>query len=336
MQIKLLTIIILGYNSERWIEKQFDSILSYRNIYFEIIFFDNNSTDNSNKILAKYKNNKHVKIIFSKKNLGYAMGNNEAFKLSNSKYVLFLNNDTYFDEHSLRNLFIFLKNKKQEIFGLNIKNYDGSMIDEKQTMSVDIFGYPVPSDKLFYIDGSSIGFDSKIFEKLGMFDEDHFIFAEDIDICWRAIISGYSLSVCNNSNIYHYMGGSAEGSKTRNGVAHKTSEFRRFHTEKNTLTNILKNYSLFLLPIIIPLYLILIFAEISFFLLIKKNFSFVKNVYIKMLFYNLRNISKTLKKRKKIQKNRRINDFKLLISKIEIFKFYKIKIFFKYKEIKIL
>ena len=335
MQSKFLSIIILSFNSQRWIKKQLDSLLVNKDEDFEIIYFDNNSNDSSGAILENYKNLDNVKIKFSNINLGYAKGNNEAFKLVNGKYILFLNNDTYFDEFSLKNLINFLKTKKPKIFGMNIKNYDGSFIKEKQKMSIDIFGYPIPSNKLFYIDGSSIGFESQTFKKLGMFDEDHFIFAEDIDICWRALMYGYKLQVCKDANVYHYMGGSLHGSKSSEGLVHQTSLFRRYHTEKNTLTNLIKNYSIYSLLIILPIYSLLLFFEISFFLLIKFNLNVVKNVYLKMLFFNIKNFRKILRKRSIIQNTRKVKDLKIFIQNIEYLKFYKIIIFFKLRKIEL-
>ena len=69
MQSKFLSIIILGFNSQRWIKKQLDSLLVNKDEDFEIIYFDNNSNDSSRTILENYKNLDNVKIKFSNINL---------------------------------------------------------------------------------------------------------------------------------------------------------------------------------------------------------------------------------------------------------------------------
>ena len=82
-----LSIIIVNYNGQHYIKDCIDSIYSLcSTISFEIIVFDNNSVDDSIKIIENYDSK--VRVIKSKVNLGFAKGNNRAVEKSKGTYIL--------------------------------------------------------------------------------------------------------------------------------------------------------------------------------------------------------------------------------------------------------
>lgn len=105
----LISIIILSYNVKDLLEQTLTSLkksIDYakkqnNHLDFEVIVVDNNSSDGADKVAQKY--NSWLKVINNKENRGFAAGNNVGVKKisSNSKYVLFLNNDIILDEDNL-------------------------------------------------------------------------------------------------------------------------------------------------------------------------------------------------------------------------------------------
>ena len=108
----LVTVYITNHNYGKYIKKALDSVLSQTFKNFELIIIDDGSTDNSKKIINKYKNNSKVKIIYQV-NKGLTVSNNLAIRASLGKYVMRLDADDWLDSHAIEILFNTLeKNKK--------------------------------------------------------------------------------------------------------------------------------------------------------------------------------------------------------------------------------
>ena len=92
-----VSVIIPVHNGEKYIERCIESLLnqSYKNI--EIIVINDNSTDATNKIVAKYLELPNVKLIVNKETLGPAKTRNLGLRKVNSPYVLFLDCDDWID-----------------------------------------------------------------------------------------------------------------------------------------------------------------------------------------------------------------------------------------------
>ena len=96
MKSGYISVIIVNWNGKKWLKKCLDSILiqSYEKI--EIVFVDNGSTDGSVEFVTKYY--KNVIVVSSKKNLGFASGNNLGIKKANGEYIALLNSDTWLEK----------------------------------------------------------------------------------------------------------------------------------------------------------------------------------------------------------------------------------------------
>ncbi len=89
-----VSIVMLTYNALDYTKKAVDSILQHTNLPYEFILVDNGSKDGTVAYLKKLqKEQKHVKVIFNKKNKGFAAGNNQGAQQAQGQYLLFLNND---------------------------------------------------------------------------------------------------------------------------------------------------------------------------------------------------------------------------------------------------
>jgi len=324
-----ISIIIVNYNTEQFLRACLASIRKQRiEEESEIIVFDNNSIDNSKKIIKnEYK---EVRLIESKKNLGFAEANNRAAEIVAGKYIFFLNPDTKLDKNCLFILLNYAKKIKDKEFILIPKHvfYDKGKFLTLGS-AADIFGYPnsAYSDDgkrqirpIFYADGAAIFMPKNTFMKLGMFDEELFMFQEDIDLSWKAHLLGIKLYPVAGAVMFHKVGAVAGGGAIK-GRKYKTNLFRRYLAERNLLRNLIKNYSLYNLIWIVPLNFLINLLEVALFLLLlKPKVSFI---YLRAYWWNLLNIKSTLNKRAWIQKRRIVSDKKILSGMIKIpSKFY--------------
>ncbi len=225
-----LSVIILSYNTKRLTEECLSSLLNslskIKGLKIEIIVVDNGSTDGSDEMLKnfKFKNSIQFKLIINKTNAGYPKGNNQALKLAQGKYVLFLNSDVLIDNVNFSNIINYL-DKNQNIGVLTVK----VLLSNKTIDPASHRGFPTIWNSICYFSGLEELFrnilrlnkifggyhlvhlnlqkiheiDSptgafyltrkKILEKLGGFDEDFFMYGEDLDLSYRIKKLGYMI-----------------------------------------------------------------------------------------------------------------------------------------------
>ena len=172
------SVVVLNYNGSKVIKNTLNSLLklNYPKNKFEVWIVDNNSQDNSQKIIKEFsKKHNNFHFIFSKDNLGFAGGNNLAIKKSRSKYIVLLNNDCIVDENWLLNL-VKTAEKQHKVFSVgskillfpkfirfSINGFEGksSDISVKLTRSklLSFYGLKENSIKHTYFSDRSISFD---------------------------------------------------------------------------------------------------------------------------------------------------------------------------------
>ncbi|MFC2149405.1 glycosyltransferase family 2 protein [Candidatus Auribacterota bacterium] len=315
---------MLNYNGDKWIKDCIGSLKEQTCRDFEAIVVDNASSDNSADFVRK--NCPEIRLIANSDNKGYAAANNLAAKEAGGEYLFFINNDLKLDPKCIESLV----NKADEdkttvIHGCYFYSYDGKEdLYKGKWLGMDPVGCPLPSNKMFYADGAAFFVSREIFGLLGGFDNDHFMFAEDIDLCWRAWIAGFKVAGVKDAVVFHEGGGTAGGSIVRN-AQHETSVFRRYCTERNTLVNLIKNYSLISLIFIIPVYIILYLLQILLFLCLLR-FKVVWDVYLRSAAYVVVNLGNILRKRGKVGRLRRVSDLTVFMN--ITFSIAKIKLLF--------
>jgi GT2 family glycosyltransferase len=206
-----------------------------KNIACEVFVVDNNSVDGSNGMLIhKFP---IVKLIANTKNLGFSKANNQAIRLAQGEYVLLLNPDTVVEEDTFEKVIAFM-DAHPDAGGLGVKMIDGKgkfLPESKRGLPTPwvafykIFGLSrifkgskkfgkyhlsyLSNDEVHEIDvlaGAFMLMRKETLDKVGLLDEDYFMYGEDIDLSYRITKGGYKNYYYPGTTIIHYKGESTK------------------------------------------------------------------------------------------------------------------------------
>lgn len=217
----MVSIIIVSYNTKKLLELCLSSIYSSLTIPFEIIVVDNASLDDS--VSAVKKKFKKVILIENKLNLGFAKGCNIGAKLAKGDYLLFLNSDTEIRENSVENMVKTLENKEIAIVGGQLFNKNksnqysyGPFFSLWTLLPYLLFGEKVlggndsrNKKKVDWVSGGFMMIKTTIFRRLEGFDENFFMYIEDMELCFRASKLGYDTYFIPSAAAQHVGQGSS-------------------------------------------------------------------------------------------------------------------------------
>lgn len=233
-----LSIIIINYNVKEFLQNLIHSLQkALSKITHEIIVVDNASDDGSVEFIReKFP---QINLIVNKTNVGFSKANNEALKVSKGKFILLINPDTIVSEDTITKMIDFI-NQYPEVglAGCKILNPDGSLqlacrrsFPGPWTSFCKVTGLSTlfPKSKLFakynltYLDenstyevdaisGSFMMMKREAYEKVGGFDEQFFMYGEDLDLCYRIQKNGYKVFYYPGTQIIHYKGESTKRS----------------------------------------------------------------------------------------------------------------------------
>ena len=227
-----LSIIILNYNVRYFLEQ---CVLSVQEaitaIDAEIIVVDNNSSDES--VLMMQEKFPEVTLIQNKENFGFPKGNNIGFRQAKGKHICILNPDTVVAEDTFTKILAFAERQPNlGIVGCKLIDGTGNFLPESKrgiptpwVAFTKIFGlYKIFSKtKLFnqyyaqhlsenqtgkvdILVGAFMFLESKLYQDLKGFDEDCFMYADDIDLSYRALQKGKSNFYFHETTVLHYKG----------------------------------------------------------------------------------------------------------------------------------
>lgn len=315
MNEPLVSIVILNYNGLKYLKECIDSLnhLSYRNK--EIFLIDNNSGDASVQFVEK--NYSNVKIIRLIKNYGFSKGYNLGITYCKGEFLVLLNQDTVVDRNWLSELVkVAIKSNKIGIVGSKNYFYDDKTEIFYALGTCDKFGntqnighskrdnpFLNTQTNCFFVCGAALMIKRELYEKIKLFDPTYFMYFEDVDLCWRAIISGYDVIYAPKSFIYHKV-----------DRIQKNVDRKSFFLERNRLRTILKNLELKSLKKVLPGYLFQIFSKIQRNRLRNKMvFRKLLIIYSKAIIWNIIHVISLIKQRIWIKAIRKKSDKEIFL-----------------------
>lgn len=256
-----LSIVIVNYNTKDLLLECLQSIKQAKkdSYSWETIVVDNASTDGS--VEAVKKRYKDIKILRSKKNLGFAAGNNKAITKTSGRYTLFLNPDTMVFPDTLTTMISFMdKNPGVGAATCRIELADGRLDEAAHR------GFPTPwnafthfsgLEKLFprsrLFSGYTLGWMSRertheidaasgafllvrgeAGRKVSWWDEDYFWYGEDLDFCYRLKEAGWKVMYVPKVRILHYKGVASGVKKHSHAISKATPQTRKMAAKAST------------------------------------------------------------------------------------------------------
>ena len=315
----LVSIIVLNYNGEKWLKRCFETIRAQTVIeQIEFIFADNQSTDNSiataTRLLADFP---CAAIVQTGGNLGFSAGNNVGAKHAHSKYLFFLNSDTWLETDAIEKLMVEMKRAGATAATPLVLNYDDQSYQDMGFYGFDIFGLPSPSRRenaareIFAAGGCSLIIERQMFERINGFDAEYFMYSEDLDLSWRTWIAGGRVLGLPAATVHH------RGAVSVNPAGgEKTTEFRttvqkRFLTNRNTLLCLLKNCRHILL-LLVPAQIFFLALESFALILLLREPGFFRGAFLRALADCWRLRGHIMAERRRIAGYRQHGDFWML------------------------
>jgi GT2 family glycosyltransferase len=282
----LVSVIVLNYNGARWLERCLDSLRA-QTIFdqTEIILADNLSNDGSDQLGKRIVETWPRGVFLPHgQNLGYCEGNNRAAAVARGQYLLFLNNDTWLEPRCLELLLAEVQRTGAGAAAPLILNYEDDTFQSLGAFGFDVFGlastraFAAETREALMPEGCAYLIQRKLFQELGRFDPEFFMFADELDLSWRVWISGQRAVAVPAAKLHHR--GAAQVNPAGGGAAveFRTSDSKRFYTNRNSLLVLLKNARLLLL-LLVPLQLGLLLFEAVAALALVRRWSFVRRAY---------------------------------------------------------
>ena len=213
----MLSVIIVNYNVKYYLEQCLESVRrASQGLQTEVFVVDNLSTDGSVKYLRERF--PEVTFVANKENVGFARANNQAIRQSTGKYVLLLNPDTIVGEDTLHQFVAFMEaHPEAGGAGAYMLHVDGTFAPEsRRGMPTPFVAFCkmagltklFPKSRLFgryymgYLDerevneievisGAYMLLRREALDKVGLLDEDFFMYGEDIDLSYRVVQGGW-------------------------------------------------------------------------------------------------------------------------------------------------
>ena len=297
--MKKVTAIIVNWNNKDVITECIQSLLDQDRNKIDIIISDNGSEDGSTDSLRRRFPS--IEIIENRENLGFGSAINRGLSVARGDYLLFLNSDLKLNSKCVGELVKLLESdsnaggvipKILHIDQKNTINSLGVLINYTGIAYPNLLGRKDPNwtEPFESACGGIFMLRREVYEMVGGFDEDLFLYHEDHDLSWRIRLAGWRLKVAPQAVMYHHY-------KFNKGVR------KYYSSEKNRLYILLKNMDVKTLALISPALIIVEFSQL-FHATIHKWFLLKMKSYIEILTL----LPRILSKRKKQKHLRKVSD----------------------------
>lgn len=216
-----VTVIIPNFNGMAFLPGCIESLRRQNFRKFDILVVDNGSSDGS----AEWLEEQGIRTLRLAENQGFAGGVNCGIEACDSEYVILLNNDTQVLDGFVSELVRGIEESERlfSVGAMMIRADDHTKIDSagdgltvlgwayQRGADQDVTMHLSERDVFATCAGAAI-YRKRILDEIGLFDEMHFAYLEDIDICYRARLAGYFSRYCPTARVHH-LGSATTGSK---------------------------------------------------------------------------------------------------------------------------
>jgi GT2 family glycosyltransferase len=279
----LISVCIANYNGMEVIDDCIRSVMEQNNSpNVEIIVHDDASTDASAAYIRQHFPD--VKLIESPENVGFCIANNRMVTEAQGEYILLMNNDAALFSDALAALY-----KGAEEIGapaiLGVPQYDfdsGALLD--RGCLLDPFLNPVSNldverKDVGMVIGACLWIDKALWDELGGFPDWFGSIGEDLYLCCRARLAGYSVRTISHSGYRHRVGQSFGGGKVVGGRL-RSSFRRRALSERNKSFVMAIAYPAPFMQVMLPLHFMLLALEGLVLSLVKLDSRYLRGIYL--------------------------------------------------------
>jgi len=225
-----VTVVIVNYNTCDLTRECVSSVFKRtRDVKFEVVVVDNNSSDESCEQLAReFSKDKRFLLIPNSTNLGFAKACNQGIKIARGKYVFLLNSDTELIDNTLAKLLAFANERENAgVVGPRLLNSNKTIQPSvyrlptlRRALQQYWFGkkgildkYAPEGDvplKVECVVGGAFLITPQALKKVGFLDERYFMYFEDLDYCRRVQKFGLAVYYFPGTRVVHYHGTSGK------------------------------------------------------------------------------------------------------------------------------
>ena len=316
----LVSVLIVSYRAKDLLERCIHAVFNTDYPQLEVIVVDNGSKDGTveyirDQFCADYP----VCLIENQENVGPSLARNLGLQVARGTYVAFLDNDTEPDPHWLKTVIdvmesdhsigacqckLLLMSDHRVIdyagdylsqFGFAVQLVDHGAIDDGQVNEVV---------EILSAKSAAMVVRADVCHEIGGFDPDYFMYAEDMDLCWRIWLQGYQVVLVPDSKVYHAYG------TTERRFPSQQKRVYLYHSCKNYILTLLKNLELPQLARILPLH-VLLWGGVATATGLKGDLV-GSLLVIRGIFWNVVHLREIMTKRQQVQRMRRISDAMLM------------------------
>ena len=316
--------IVVTHNGRRWFKDALVALNTQTYPALDVLVIDDASLDTREQPHLKRVAKRHLRrrrwgYLRTARPLGFGGAINWALSRvrTDAELLLFLHDDAALDPNAVKRMVARLRaDEATAIVGPKIVSWDDPDRLEEVGMAVDRFGYPYKgleeneidlgqhdvASEVFYVTSTCMLVKHDVFKELRGWDSRMRAYSEDLDLCWRARIAGYTVRVEPRARARHAV---ALAKGERRSPFHAS----RYFIRRNRLRTVLKTASGLRLLALIPAFVLLALAEMLAFVVLRQARD-VGNV-ARGLMWNLGNLPQTLSERTRAQRLRKVPDRKL-------------------------
>ena len=249
-----VSVIMVNYNGKRLLAESLTALQNQTYQNLEIILVDNGSSDGSVEYVKD--NFRSVTLIVNKKNRGFAWGNNRGIEKATGAFIATINTDAFANLDWIEELVnpmayndrigtcaskMLFYDRREVINSTGICVSRSGAVWDRGMFEKDEGQY-IRHKAVFGPCAGAALYRKSMLDEIGLFDEDFFMYTEDVDLAFRARLAGWECRYVPSAVVYHKQG----------GTAGFDSDFSVYYSNRNLTWNVIKNYPLKLLVTSLP------------------------------------------------------------------------------------